>query len=354
MNKDYGTGFGYFWKKFMDGWRHLVLTSGPEPAWLRGDAPAGDIVVSSRARLARNVWGHRFVHRADTPELKEIEKEVIQAAQESGLASEVLRQLSPGERDYLVNARLVSPDFDAALPHRSLLLDENRSLSLMVNEEDHVRLQVIVAGWNPKVAHQQALGAIHNLEQRLPFSRSETLGYLTASPSNCGDGARISAHFHLIGLAKSGRLAAVFRALRERRVVVRGPFGEKSRPVAGFFQVSMTQRFAQEFFGAGEFLIQEERRDRELISSEELHELTQRAIRFAVTKLELSYKDALEVLATLRWASSSGLPGYPGDSRSVDRWFVTLESRTELQPAKANRRRADQLREFLEPFLEKS
>src|SRR5579872_1181420 len=130
-----------------DSWRSMVLQSMPTVAWLGPDAPNSDVVLSSRCRLMRNLVGHRFPHAAPPDELIEIEGTVLDAVRRSEIPLERLRGITIAERDYLVGCRLVSPDFAWQSTGRALLLDKPRMVSLMINEEDHIRLQAITGGW---------------------------------------------------------------------------------------------------------------------------------------------------------------------------------------------------------------
>ena len=131
-----------------ESWKRMVLGSSPRPAWLYDDAPHVDVVLSSRTRVMRNLVGYRFPNRADTPELQEVMRRVIDAARDAGLDLEAYKGLTNAERDHLVAGRLVSPDFEWTLPGRALLVDRGRALSVMVNEEDHLRIQALSAGWS--------------------------------------------------------------------------------------------------------------------------------------------------------------------------------------------------------------
>lgn len=332
----------------VDAWRHLVIKSGPTPAWLQGDGADLDVVMSSRSRIARNLHGFCFPHQSSESDLKQIERTVLAGVQKLGSGFEVLRKLSESEVDYLIHCRLVSADFDPRLPHRSVILDSARRMSIMVNEEDHLRLQVITSGWNPRNTEALAQRAIGKLGAAIPFAHAEPIGFLTASPYNAGVATRTSALLHLIGLAKTKRLKKVLEAVRSQRVVVRGLFGERSKAIAAYFQVSITDRARADYIGACEYLIHEERAARASLSLDEVTELCSNAAYYGITQRELAYQTALETLAYIRWAAASKLPGFPQSPEIVDNVFVQLEARTQIDQERASRTRADALRPFLE------
>ena len=129
--------------KDSEAWKKMVLRSMPKPAWLSDDAPHGDVVLSSRTRVMRNLRSHRFPNRANESELMQIMQAILDAAKSVQSQLEIYKGLTNAERDYLVGCRLVSPDFEWTLPGRAFLVDADRSISLMVNEEDHLRIQAL-------------------------------------------------------------------------------------------------------------------------------------------------------------------------------------------------------------------
>lgn len=153
--------------------------------------------------------------------------------------------------------------------------------------------------------------------------------------------------FHLIGLAQTRRLPGVLRALGEYGVMARGLFGESSRAVGAFLQVSVTHRRVAELVGAVDVILREERRARAEVGRDELTQRVREATDFAVAQGELSLADTLRVAAWVRWAAAVDLPGYPMGTRAVDGWLARLEVRPAAEPALAARDRAVALREFL-------
>lgn len=329
-------------------WKRMVLRSMPLPAWLGVDAPEGDVVVSTRVRYARNLRGRRFPHHAGEVELRAIAAEVVGCYQASELALHVHRRLTVAESEYLVGCRLLSPEFPIRGPGRVLLLDDDRSIGVMVNEEDHVRIQALTAGWSPQTALRIADLVLREGDVRLAFARAEPWGYLTASPFNAGAARRISAMFHLIGLAHAKRTIGVLQALAEQGLVARGLFGESSRAVGAFFQVSATEGADALFLGACDYLLREERTARRELPRKRLDEQARAAVRFAVEARQITLADALRVLGWARWASAVGLEGFPASFREVDQWLAILEVRSTADEDAAARQRADFLRARLE------
>jgi protein arginine kinase len=319
----------------------------PTPAWLAADAPSGDVVLSSRCRVLRNVAGHRFPHTANQAELNEILHEVEDAIKAAHLELTVFRAASPVEREHFVACRLASHHFPIDKAGRALLLNRDNSLSVMVNEEDHLRVQGLTAGLSIKAASTVVDSTVKSLGKHLRYAWSPKFGFLAASPFNTGDGRRLSSMFHLIGLAQSRRLPTVLKALSSRGLVARGLFGEASRAVGAFMQVSATIGPVADFSGACEYLLTEERAARTDLGLALLEEKTAQAMEFLHSSESIALADALRILAWARWASSSSWKGLNIAPRQVDTLITSLELRTHMKEEHAAINRAELLRSAL-------
>lgn len=329
-----------------EAWKQMVLRSKPRPAWLAPYSPDLDVVLSTRVRLMRNLAGHRFPHRAPDHELIEVMQKVCRSASEADLDLEQFRGLTNAERDYFVGCRVVSPDFPWVLLGRAFLIDHSQTISLMVNEEDHIRLQAMVGGWSCKAAGEHARSTCDALAKSLRFAESPELGYIAASPPNCGAGRRRSAMFHLIGLAHEKRLTSVLKALAVGKITVRGVFGESSRAIGAFVQVSQTNGPEEEFIGACEYLIDQEREARSSVDAVVLAARVDRAKHFAQSSRQLSLGDALRVLGWVRW--SAWQQTHDGAAvRRVDEALTMLDLRAPGGEQEAAANRATHLRSVL-------
>lgn len=331
-----------------EAWKRMVMSSSRPPAWLAADAPNGDVVLSTRFRLARNLVGFRFVHAASEIELRQTMELVLAAERAAALGYKVYKGLTHAERDHLVATRLVSADYEWTLPGRALLLDPERSVSLMINEEDHLRIQALVAGWSPGLAEVAARRCVDRLGGSLDYAFSPEWGYLTASPPNLGEGKRQSAMLHLIGLAGTERLPRIMVALGEEEIAVRGLFGEASRAVGAFAQVSATGGSVERFCGAVDYLVREEREARATIGIEHLRERARTAQNYALGSRRLGLGDALRVLGWLRWSAVESEEPTRFGPRDVDAALATLEIRGGMAEEEASRKRAERLRRLIE------
>ncbi len=210
--------------------------------WLSAEGPHADLVLSSRVRLARNLRGVPFTHRAREEQLQGVLMSVSAAAQRSPsfAGSLLLRmaELSPIERQVLVERHLVSHELgDGARPRGIVVAPEER-LSLMINEEDHLRLQAMAPGFQLAEAWGAADAADDELDQSLDFAFSEEIGYLTACPTNAGTGLRASVLVHLPALVLLDEISRVLKSITQVGLNVRGLYGEHSDIMGNLFQVS--------------------------------------------------------------------------------------------------------------------
>src|SRR3954451_18460603 len=210
--------------------------------WLRGSGPMSEIVISSRIRLARNVAGFPFLSKCTRHQRHALEQRVRQTILEAGLAPQVLyvdlEQATEMDRLLLVERHLISKHHAAAEGARGVAIGENETLSIMINEEDHLRIQVLRSGLQLEEAWDQINKIDDALESKLDYSFHPRFGYLTACPTNVGTGIRVSVMLHLPALKMTGEIEKVFRAAKDMRLAVRGLYGEGTEATGDFYQIS--------------------------------------------------------------------------------------------------------------------
>ena len=225
----------------------LTHTSGE---WLRGTGPESDIVISSRIRLARNLAAFPFTNRASAYQKAEIEallrERIAKLELDPRLDYLNVPSLSTLDRQFLVERQLISRELAAAEGPRGVALAPRETVSLMVNEEDHLRLQVMRSGFALDEAWQDIDRVDDLLEQRVTYAFSEEFGYLTACPTNVGTGMRASVMLHLPALVLTKQIEKVFRRLQKINLAVRGLYGEGSRASGDFYQISQPGDARQE------------------------------------------------------------------------------------------------------------
>jgi protein arginine kinase len=217
----------------------LTHTSGE---WLRGSGPESDIVISTRVRLARNLAAFPFTNRASGYQKAEIETilrdRIAKLEIDPKLDYHNVPGLSSLDRQFLVERQLISRELATADGPRGVALVPSETVSVMVNEEDHLRLQVMRSGFVLDETWQQIDQVDDLLEQRVSYAFSEEFGYLTACPTNVGTGMRASVMLHLPALEHTKQIEKVFRALQKINLAVRGLYGEGSRASGHFYQIS--------------------------------------------------------------------------------------------------------------------
>jgi protein arginine kinase len=218
---------------------NLSHTSGE---WLRGTGPESDIVISSRIRLARNLAAFPFTNRVSPHQKADLESllrdRIAKLERCPQLAYFNISQLSTLDRQFLVERQLISREIAAADGPRGVAFDDREAVSIMINEEDQLRLQIMRSGLALEEAWQDIDKIDDNLEQRVTYAFSEEFGYLTACPTNVGTGMRASVMLHLPALGWTKQIEKVFRALQKINLAVRGLYGEGSRASGDFYQIS--------------------------------------------------------------------------------------------------------------------
>jgi protein arginine kinase len=210
--------------------------------WLDGRGDENEIVLSSRVRIARNLHGHRFTHNCDNEELGEILRKSLEAARGARAFSHgrfiAMGEISTLERQLLAERHLVSREFLSNSASRGLMFTPNERVSLMINEEDHLRLQGFASGFDIGSAFRLANDLDDQIAPDLEIAWNDRMGFLTACPTNLGAGMRVSVLIHLPGLVHSKEIHKLLESLRKLNHSIRGFFGEGSEVMGNFFQLS--------------------------------------------------------------------------------------------------------------------
>ena len=216
--------------------------AGRTSPWLSGEGPHADLVLSTRIRLARNLDQVPFTHRARDEQLQGVLASAGVAAQRSaafgGGLILAMTDLTAIQRQVLVERHLVSHELGDGVRPRGILVAPDERLSLMINEEDHLRLQSMAPGFQLADAWAAADAADDELGQSLDFAFSEEMGYLTACPTNAGTGLRASVLIHLPALVLLDEIQKVLKGVMQVGLSVRGLYGEHSEVMGNLFQIS--------------------------------------------------------------------------------------------------------------------
>lgn len=290
--------------------------------WMKGTGPDRDIAIGSRVRLARNVAGIPFPAVASPAQLdqvcalarKAVQKGVGPVAQ---LEYHDMAQLSPLERQLLVERHLISPLHAQNPRHRAILIRDDEAVSVMVNEEDHFRIQAITPGMQPEAAWKLCSEVDEALEQQLDFAFSERRGYLTACPTNVGTGMRASIMIHLPALTMREQMQRVVAAVAQFGLVVRGLYGEGTEGVGNIYQLSnqvtlghTEEEIIKHLVSVTRQVIDQERAARQHILAKDRYRLEDRVYRaygiLAHARLMTTH-EAMQLLSDVRLGIDLGL-----------------------------------------------
>jgi len=217
------------------------LVAGTSP-WLTGEGPHAGMVLSTRMRLARNLQSVPFTHRARDEQLQGVLMSVVAAAERApGLHKGLLLRMNDIgtlERQILVERHLVSHELGDGQRPRGILVGSDERLSLMINEEDHLRLQAMTPGFQLAESWALADAADDELDEALDFAFSDEIGYLTSCPTNAGTGLRASVLIHLPALVLMDEIPKVLKGIGQVGLNVRGLYGEHSEVMGNLFQIS--------------------------------------------------------------------------------------------------------------------
>ena len=342
-------------------------------AWYIDQGPDSDVMISSRVRLARNLEQYAFPHRMDAQTARQAADEIVKAFFQDDAERKRhyllvdLDSLSFEDRLALAEKRLISEDLAKAGDgsfHRAMI-SRDESVSIMINEEDHIRIQSMQAGLNLEQAYDAAKQVAAILERELPVASHDKYGYLPACPTNTGTGMRASVMAHLPGLAMAGRIKDTVDGLIKLGFAVRGHYGEHSKSQGNLFQISnqLTLGISEEDLINDlkrmlQQLIEQERGVRRELYRRQPLLLEDRVMRaFATLKSArlMTHEEATELLSTVRLGMALGvLPNLqPAD---VNRIYALIGPASiqkahgqAMSPAERDSARATVVRDLLEP-----
>ena len=210
--------------------------------WFNGSGPLADIVVSSRIRLARNLAGHKFLSHCSNTEKANILKKLKDVLMSLKLDDKIfyisVDRAPTLNRHFLVERHLISRHHAFGKGPRGVVIAQREFFTAMINEEDHLRIQVLKAGCQLSQCAKQINHIDDTIEQKVSYAFSPRYGYLTACPTNLGTGVRVSVMLHLPALKMTGQIEKFFNATRDMSLAVRGLFGEGTEAASDLYQIS--------------------------------------------------------------------------------------------------------------------
>lgn len=302
---------------------------------------SNDVVISTRVRLARNLKDYPFPCRLSTQDKEKIIEKVKSAIENSNspISKDFsfirMSELAPQQGVSLVERRLVSPEFISESQGRALLLSKDESISIMINEEDHIRLQVINSGLSLEDTYDIADKLDTLLDENLDFAFDDKLGYLTQCPTNLGTGMRASVMLHLPALEKSRAIGRIAGNLSKLGLTIRGAHGEGTEPNGALYQLSnqvtlgISEKAAIENLKniTMQLISQENQARTRLCSSIDIQDAISRSLGILKSALVISHDEALKLLSNVRLGIVSGQIKNVS-TETVDKLMLSVEPAT--------------------------
>ncbi len=335
--------------------------------WLKGTGPNADIVISSRIRLARNLEKAPFPHWADKKQslaaLETIEAALEKTSYMKRLLILELKDLDNIDKQFLIERHLMSYEHAKTADSKAVIIDDEEILSVMVNEEDHLRMQVMQSGFNLFEAWNIINGIDDALAKELSFAFSKEWGYLTACPTNTGTGMRGSVMLHLPALVLTRQINRVLAAVAKLQFTTRGFYGEGTEASGNFFQISnqvalgrSEDEMIDNINGLIRQIIEQENQARQTLLSSSRAMLEDRISRgYGILKSAhiISSQETIELLSMLRLGSDLGMVK-DIDRGTINELFIITQpahlqklENKKLSPAERDIKRAEIIRNRL-------
>lgn len=333
--------------------------------WIDSTGPDGDIVISSRVRLARNLKDIPFPHLLSEKDAKSIIDDVGAVFKNNPVFSEdvklyMMSDLNAEQKNLLSEMHLISPDL-AGSKNGAVIVNQDETISLMINEEDHLRLQTMLSGLQLAEAAQLVDKIDDLLEEKLDFAFDEKIGYLTACPTNVGTGMRASVMMHLPVLTMMDQIGQIFSTISQVGLVVRGIYGEGTQAQGNLYQISnqitlgkSEEDIIQNVVGVARQIISSERKIRENLSGEARLRLEDKILRSygILTNAKLiSSQEALAYISDVRLGVDMGIIKdlKPADLNGlfiiIGPAYIQEKSKNAMTPLERDLYRADFIRQ---------
>ena len=287
--------------------------------WYLQNGKESDVVISTRVRLSRNIKGIPFITRASKDELKEVYNKMKEI---TPLLGYNLKFLSLDDMDSitkqsLVEKHLISPDFaKTKMPYTAIIINDEENICIMVNEEDHIKLQVFTSGLDIDNLLNLAIEIDEKIESLVQYSYHEKYGFLTACPTNVGTGLKISTLVHIPALQMTGNLNKMLNIINNLGMNVRGLYGEGSKAEGDVYQVSNNQtlgitekEIAKNLNLLAQKIIDQERLARKYLSknSLKLEDEVYRSYGILVNARRLSEEESIDLLSKVKLGTDLGI-----------------------------------------------
>ncbi|MDD4899496.1 MAG: protein arginine kinase [Candidatus Omnitrophica bacterium] len=305
--------------------------------WLKGTGPNSDIVISSRVRLARNLDKYPFPHWAAKEQGEEILAKIDEAKGKIDFLKNTttfkLAKMDNLDKQFLVERHLMSHEHAQKKDSKAIMIDDEEIIAIMVNEEDHLRIQVMQSGFNLFEAWDIINRIDDRLSKELNVAFSREWGYLTACPTNTGTGMRGSVMLHLPALVMTRQINRVLAAISKLSFTTRGLYGEGTQATGNFFQISnqvslghSEEEIIENINGLIKQIIEQENQAREVLLGQSKALLEDRISRsFGILKNAyiISSQETIELLSMIRLGSDLGMIKDVDRSRINELFIIT-------------------------------
>ncbi len=332
--------------------------------WYIEKGNQGDVVLSTRIRLARNLREHPFPAKLDSSGRQKVNDLIKDAAMAEGNPDKFsyikMDELTKAQAVSLAERHLVSPEFASSVRGRALLLSPDESVSIMLCEEDHIRLQVMKAGLALKEAFEAADEIDSRLDAKLKYAFDDRIGYLTQCPTNLGTAMRASVMLHLPALTQLGHISRLSASVSKLGMTMRGAYGEGSEPKGDIYQLSnqitlgITEAAALENLDsiANQLVGREREAAGLMLEKAESVDRIWRALGILQTARLLSGDEFMELVSLVRMGAAKGLIEL--ELEKINELIVSMQPATinakqgqNLNPSQRDAFRAKAVREAL-------
>ncbi len=333
-------------------------------SWYMSSKNENDVVISTRIRLARNLSGIPFPARMTVEQRRELNLKVKQATERfnTPLTSQLkyieMSTVPEHEIKAMVERHIISPEFAANAQEKAILINSDETVCVMIGEEDHLRIQVIMGGLELEKAYNTACELERLLDVDLSFAFDERLGYITSCPTNLGTGLRASVMLHLPILESTKEVATLTDHIRKIGFTVRGIFGEGSKAKASMYQISNQITLGIDEKTALDNLkviamqiVEKERERRSTFDKTRLEDIVWRA--YATLKYQriLSSEEMLNLVSRIKLGQSMGIldidANLPLRILTDGQPFMLMRRFGTMSPDERDVKRADIIREML-------
>ena len=287
--------------------------------WYLQSGKESDVVISSRVRLARNLAEFPFETKCSKEDLRKIEQKIEQATPQIGYHLKYLRlrDMDDITKMSLVEKRLISPEFVSdKSENRGILLNDDENICIMINEEDHLRIQVFASGLEIENLLNLAIEIDEKIGEMLPYAYSEKYGFLASCPTDAGTAMRASVMVHLPALTQTGNIRKLLEVVSNFGMNIRGIYGEGSKAIGNMYQISNKQSLGisekeiiKNIKLVTDKIIEQERLARKYLgkNSIELEDYVYREYGKLINCRKISWEECKELLSAVKLGTDLGV-----------------------------------------------